>query len=374
MATGITTGVAALIMSLRPDLDADEVQEIVLDSAFPISGSENEVGEGRLDAATAVRLALSPQLEWQQSPLIVSAVENSAPFSVTFSFTNPSLTPLTVEITPTSQAAWYDVVGPRKGEVSYGEPLDIQLIYSPTAVGAGSYAGSLRVSAFDEDGGETIYSIGTSLTVNRAVVGDAHMFMPWAGLQSGAFAWATPAYTGRTYYAISSNDSIVVDLPFNLTMNGRTYPDLRIFADGFVVASATAFPPNLPTHCLANQNWPPFSVYGWWSDLNVGTGSTIATFQPDPDSFVIEYTDLLSAGSSDLDDRVSFQIVLHKGGQIELNYGRVPEHTPANLTVGASATDGRFYNQIACFNGGSMRLGEAPQTHQSIVFQPEDLY
>jgi hypothetical protein len=235
------------------------------------------------------------------------------------------------------------------------------------------------VSAADDDGGETIYSIATSLSVIRPVVGNEQIFVPWAGSGSGTFVWETPAYSQRIQYAISSDDNIVVDLPFSMTVGGRTYADLRIFADGFVVAAASAFPANLPTHCLANQTWPSFSVYGWWSNLSVGIGSTLSTFQPTAESFVVEYANLISAGSSDPDDRVSFQTVLHKNGQIDLNYDRVPEHTPANLTIGASSVDGRFYNQITCHTAGptqfgSVQFGEVPQAKQSITFQPEDLY
>jgi hypothetical protein len=157
-------------------------------------------------------------------------------------------------------------------------------------------------------------------------------------------------------------------------VGGRSFLDLRIFADGFVVAPESAFTPNLPNQCLANQTWPSFSVYGWWSDLSLAAGSTLSTFQPDANRFVVEYHDFVSAGSSKPDDRVSFQIVLQREGEIELNYAQIPEHATASLTVGASAMDGRFYNQITCFREGTMRIGKMPQAHQSFFLQPEDLY
>jgi hypothetical protein len=156
-------------------------------------------------------------------------------------------------------------------------------------------------------------------------------------------------------------------------VKGASYTDLRIFTDGFVVASASTLPSHLPTHCLNNQTWPSFSAYGWWSDLSVGENSRIATFQPSADLFVIEYVDLISTGGSDPNDLVSFQIVLNRNGEITLNYAKVPEHTPSLLVVGVSALDGRFYNQITCHVGRTV-LGEVPQANQSILFGTGDLY
>src|SRR5262249_39123926 len=79
MATGVATGVAALIMGLRPDLDADEIQEILLDSAAPLNGPATSIGHGRLDAANAVRLALEPDLFFTEEGFTASALEGSDP-------------------------------------------------------------------------------------------------------------------------------------------------------------------------------------------------------------------------------------------------------------------------------------------------------
>jgi hypothetical protein len=106
----------------------------------------------------------------------------------------------------------------------------------------------------------------------------------------------------------------------------------------------------------------------------LGEESALTTFQPDDARFVVEYDNFVSMGSSDPDDLVTFQIVLSRDGQIGLNYDRVPEHAPKSLTVGASIEDGRFYNQITCHLAGSLRIGEAPQAHQSFVLTKEDLY
>lgn len=374
MATGVASGVAALIMSLRPDLDADEVQAILLNSAAPIVGTSEQVGRGRLDAVQAVRMVLEPRLISAENAATVAAAMGADPFTVTLSLENPALAPLNIEMTPTISTTWYALVGPREGETSYGAPLDVQLVFTPTAAATGVTQSSIRITTTTESGGTTIYFIPTRLTLIPVTAGDEQLYLPAASAWPDGFSWAEPAYTARTNYAIGSDGNIVVDLPFTMTVGGYSYTDIRIFGDGFLVASGSAFPANLPNECLANQTWPSYAVYGWWSNLSVGTGSQLSTFQPDAGRFVVEYDRFVSLGSSDPDDRVTFQIVLHKNGQVALNYARTPEHLPSSLTVGATVEDGRFYNQVTCHLAGSLQIGEAPRAYQSFFFNTGDLY
>ena len=374
MATGIATGAAALIMSLRPDLDADVVQAILLDSAAPIAGTAEEVGRGRLDIANAVRLALKPHLFYPATGVTASALDGQMAFTVTLPLTNPSLEPLSVELSPTITTTWYTLVGPRAGDVSYGNPLDVQVVFTPTAVGVGAFQSSLRVTTTVAGGGTQIYFVDTRLDVYPTMVGSSRLYVPWVRASETAFTWAEPDDMGRTNYAIGGGSSIVVDLPFTMTVRERSFTDLRIFADGFVVAPASSFPSNLPNKCLANQTWPSFAAYGWWSDLTLAVDSTLSTFQPDANHFVIEYNRFASAGSSDPDDRVRFQIVLDAKGRVALNYDQIPELLPEGVTVGASVADGRYFNQVTCHLTGSVRIGEIPQDHQSFFFNVGDLY
>lgn len=58
-ATAIVGGVAALILSARPELSPDDVETILKQSAKKLDLLPNEVGAGRVDALAAVRLAKS---------------------------------------------------------------------------------------------------------------------------------------------------------------------------------------------------------------------------------------------------------------------------------------------------------------------------
>jgi subtilisin family serine protease len=379
MATGLVSGVAALIMSMRPDLDAEQVTQILLDSAAPIPGSTNEVGRGRLDASQAVRRSLKPSLVYSEQAVWISALQGESALMVTLPFANPSLEPLHIQVTPTMSASWFSLVGPSAGEVAYGAPLEVQLVFSPTAVSAGTFQSSLRVTTTSEGGATSVYFVTPRLEVFPALVGASRHYIAWLGSPARGYSWAQANYAERTNYAIAADSSIVVDLPFTVTVNAGTvnehaFADLRIFADGFVVGPASSAPASSPNHCLANQIGPPLAIYGWWSDLGVAADSVLSTFQPDADHVVVEYLSFASLSSSNPNERVSFQIVLDRYGQIGLNYAQTPEHAPANLTVGASVEDGLFYNQITCHVAGSIQVGEAPQDSQSFFFSAEDLY
>jgi hypothetical protein len=374
MATGLVSGVAALVMSLRPDLDANGVQQILLESAAPLEGEATDIGRGRMDAAQAVRLTIEPRLILPEMPVVATARTGESAFAVTLPLENPSLQPLTLQVTPTITTTWYTLAQPVQGETSYGNPLDVQLVISPSAVSHGIYETTLRVTATDSGGGASIYFVDVRLKVFPAVVGQSRMYLIWIGAPAGGFQWVMPSSLGRTNFAIGDDSSIVVDLPFTMTVNGQAYTDLRVYADGFVVGPGNASLPHLPNHCLANQVWPPLAVYGWWSDLRLAADSALSVFQPDANRFVVEYNRFALAGSADPNSRVSFQMVLHRNGEVNLNYIEVPEHAPANLTIGMSADDGRFYNQITCHVAGVTQVGELPRASQSFSISPKELY
>lgn len=372
MATGIVSGVAALIWSMRPELSADEVRAILLETSTAVAaGNVEQVGTGRLDAEHAIRRALPPRLEFDTSQVEIALPAGAEVVTRTLTLYNPSLEPLTWMITPTSATGWYGVVEPVAGTVYYGAPITAQLVITPTQMGVSEHFGAYRVVATTQDGGATVYPVGVTLEVFPPVMG-SETYLPMLVGKQPAYTWLQPDAAGRTAYTLFDQGSLALELPFTLLLAGRSYTTTRVYDDGFIVLNGTASPPSLPTHCLANQVWPSLTVYGWWSDLRpVPSVSRLSTFTPAPGQFVIEYESFASAGSPN--SAVTFQIVLHATGQIDFNYRSLPAQPPTHVTVGVAASDGRFYNQVAC-RQGSIRLGVLPSPHQTLTFQPEDLY
>lgn len=61
MATPHVSGAAALLLQRNPELNPDEVKEILKNSAYSLPYSEPEVGKGRLDILSAIKLGSRPQ-------------------------------------------------------------------------------------------------------------------------------------------------------------------------------------------------------------------------------------------------------------------------------------------------------------------------
>ena len=80
---------------------------------------------------------------------------------------------------------------------------------------------------------------------------------------------------------------------------------------------------------------PQQAIFGWWADLNPGAaGAEVATFQPGPDRFVVQYKNVPSAAGVAPSYKVSFQIVLYADGNVRLNYGQAPQQA----AIGFQAT------------------------------------
>ncbi len=370
MAAGLVTGVAALVLSVRPDLTADELQDLLKETAAPISGSANEVGAGRIDAAQAVRRAITPHLVDLPGELVARVEPDDAPVRLTIPLENPAPEALTWSITRTSVISWFDIGGPITGVVSYGAPVTTQIVITPTELITRTTLGGLRLTTVAPDGGQTIYQIGVRAIASTFV----HTRIPWISGGIAPYAWLEPDADGRVAYAMTDNGSIAVDLSFTFRVRGRSFTNARIYSDGLVTFPSTTVVSNLPNRCLTNAVSPGLAAYGWWADLNPSaTGSRVSVFQPDDDRFVVEYQNVPSAAGVSPAYVVDFQIVLHRDGSIRYNYRTVPTDPPARVTIGVEAVDGRFVNQIVC-RTDDLQLGVLPQRDQSLLIQPEDLY
>lgn len=371
MAAAVATGAAALVWSMQPSLSAEEVRDILLDSAAPLSGNRSEIGEGRLDVARAAHYAAEPTVLLSLTRVDAAARQGDAPIEIPLRLENPSLEPVTWLITPTVTNNWFGVAGDATGSVRYDEPVETSLVLTPANLGVGNHLGQYWVTTRTRSGATFNQPIYVDLTVYGQTI-RPQLFTPLMAQAYQAGAWEQPGFTARTAYSLGSNGSLAVTLPFTFTIGARNYTDLSIGADGVVALPATSFLPQLPARCLANNIALGTIIYGWWTDLNLtAPGARISTFQPDADRFVIEYNQASIVGSS---ERVSFQIVLHVDGQIQLNYGEMPAHSlDAPVVVGVSTQDGRFYNQVACWTGRS-KLGTLPESYQSLVIHPEELF
>lgn len=372
MAAAVVTGAAALTWSMDRDLSASQVRDILRASAAPVAAGSSETGAGRLDMARAARYVTRPQTQLSLSRITASVEFSTSSLEIPVTLQNPSLEVASWLITPTVTNNWYGVaVKDAKGSVRYGVPVEATLVLTPSNLGVGRHLGQYWVRTTAASIAQVNQPIYVDLTVYSQTV-TSQVFVPLASNNYAAGNWAQPDYISRTAYTIGSSGNLVLALPFTMTLGGREYTDLSVGVDGIVSLPASSSMPPLPATCLANNTSFGVFVYGWWADLSLDVpGARISTFQPDPDRFVVEYDQVAMVGSS---ERVSFQVVLRVDGRIELNYGDVPGEAPVgNVVVGASMQEGRFYNQVACWTG-STKVGTLPQSNQSLIIHPEELY
>lgn len=377
MAAGIVSGVAALVWSIQPSLTAEEVRALLKQTATQLDADPTEVGRGRLDALAAVRLALPGDLQLvtdhSDQPLALGA----DPFEVTLRMDNSSLAAATWRAT-VANTPWLTSTSKLSGTVRYGAPASVTLTVSPTHLATGRYNAPIQIVATLANSEQITKSVNIGLTIGEDFT---NYYFPTV-FQEGRsvvvadtsvdFTWETDILENRDIFG--AFDSRYITLPFTITLKGQEILDGWLHANGLISFPGTgATGASLPTSCLPTADWPQQAVFGWWSDLDASsTGAQISTFQPGSNRVVYEYLDV-SIGSSD--EKVSFQIVLYENGRIGLNY----LHTPSTLraefeaTVGVSLLDSRFYNQVGC-KDQTREIGLLPQSGQSLVIEPEDIY
>jgi subtilisin family serine protease len=125
---------------------------------------------------------------------------------------------------------------------------------------------------------------------------------------------------GDSPLPLSGDDSAVsVGLPFNFWFYGESYDTAHVSTNGFLnflALDGTYFNSPIPS-----PGTPNAAVYAFWDDLYLDLGNQVytATLGEAPDRrFVIEWRDVTFFG--DAGSRVSFEIVLHERGDIELHY------------------------------------------------------
>ena len=399
MASPYVAGAGALVLSVQPSLTGSQVRTILRETAVDVGLPADEQGAGLLDAEGAVRRLARSSLQVALTGANRTVDYGSAPYTATLVLTNPSLEPLSVTglITNSTWLSVPGVSGPTfAGTVAYGQPLAMPVVVSPTHLLTGTYVGSIQLTATRSDG-STIKSTPTVLLGVDAQL-PPPLYLPLILQDSSpqtsivsnatAFSWETPI--SPTVYALTNTESVDVALPFVFPLSGptgtpaKTYAQARIYADGFVIfpdaATGTITNPG-QNRCLP---WSPGGlqgVFGWWANLDAAAGGAeVSSFRPAADRFVIQYKDLASVGVTPA-YRVTFQIVLYRSGDVQLNYQQAPEPwTPSFdqllplATVGVQASNGLYRNQVACAAPDGTRLGTLPQSGQSLRIKSTEVY
>ncbi len=400
MASPLVAGAAALALSINPELTAVEVRNLLKETATDVGLPATAQGAGLLNAEGIVRRLLPSALVATPIGFGRTVVPGAAPYTTTIVLSNPSLDPLAVTAVTVGGGSWLTITNSPSptvtGSIRFGQPLALSAVISPTYLAGGTYSAKVQLTGVRSDGTQVADSLTIFVAVGAArpalyfpvVVRDSQLKQPVN--KTPSFTWETPL--SPTVYSLGASGSVTVPLPFAFPLAGPTssaalsYDRARIYADGFITfpgaEAATVTDPGL-NRCLPLVDVDGVQgVFGWWADLDGGApGATISTFQPagTPNRFVIQYENVASAGAGP-PYRVTFQVVLYAGGDVQLNYRQVPAPWAPTLTdlrplatIGVQAQNGLFRNQVAC-QTAAVRQGVLPLSNQSVRISNADLY
>lgn len=140
-------------------------------------------------------------------------------------------------------------------------------------------------------------------------------------------------------------------LPFGFKFYGVVYSTVHISTNGYL--SFTTPSAEFTNTSLPSAAPPNTTVYPFWDDLEIGAESEVLT-RTLPDAFVIEWRD--AEFHYQHGDFVTFEAILHRNGDIEVQYGPGTGlgTSPCNVPVCSPATGGSA--TIGIEDGGTIAL------------------
>ncbi len=355
MATPLVSGAAALVWTVQPSGNGQDVASILKSTADKVgtnpftgqpipyvNGRNDYFGYGRLNVMRAVRWAYPPSLQpitTKQTFLLGGPLVQSAR---TLPLINPSDQAITWEATVTSGADWLSVT-PAVGNVSYTMPAGLTLQAGPTALGPGLYTGAIRVQPL-YPGWLYGFDIPVELWVSESV---GQVFLPVIFRDRYGPDWYDPFASVSTPPSVISipNEGLVTQaLPFPVTFFGGVYSQIRVSENGLAtlgLGEGTILP--VPTSCLPSAAAPNNAVYVLAADWQLALGGEVYAHQPDPDTYVITWHQVRRAVGAPPN---SFQLAFHRSGVITAHYQVVDPLL--NPIVGTENFDGTYAQQVVC--------------------------
>ncbi len=180
--------------------------------------------------------------------------------------------------------------------------------------------------SFDNSGFET-----TSDKVFGGPDGFGYVWVDSEDSRGPVFAWNSIESTGELLTVVSECDDCIetLDLPFDFTYYDIKYKKLHVNANGYIhFVSTWSSYSNMP---LPSVNAPAGMIAGFWTDLCPRCSNNGKIFFQKFENFVIiQYHDVPILNG---DGAVTFQIQLHRTGEIIFLYQNIPQ-AMTEYTVG----------------------------------------
>jgi hypothetical protein len=356
IATAHVSGAAALLRGYAPQWSAASVRAALRNTAAKVgstpyvTGRNDRLGYGRVDAGAALRWSISPLLVTAPDSISLIAASGQALPSAVISLSNRSLQPLNWQITSVSPD-WLRVDLPWSGTVTYPHTARLQVGLNSLPPLSGQNWGSIWLRSTDPFGQQRSYVVTVRVTVASQV---RQTYLPSVGQGVLPNDWVEVSNSGL---GLVLGDDGVQGLPlaFPFPFYDRSYNQVYVHANGFLsFGQAYAGSGYASNQCLPAMEAPNGAIFALWDDLDPGQGGRVAYLSAS-DYLAVEWRDVphKSGGAS------TFQVILLPGGQVRINYGATIQ--TAGATVGAESWDASLGWPVAC-NGA----GAPPASGQSL--------
>jgi hypothetical protein len=183
-----------------------------------------------------------------------------------------------------------------------------------------------------------------------------HWQMSHGGPDAGGYIWSHsrdpwgPAYewndiSGATDLGIAGDDQTVyVDLPWAFPFYGGEYAQMIVCSNGWLGFNITD-PAAFSNVSVPTPGSPDNAVFAFWDDLYPADGGSVHYLDdPDGQRVIVQWTEIPHITSPT--ERYTFQAILHRSGDIVLQYGDMAASHLGSATVGIENADGSIGSQI----------------------------
>ena len=354
MSAAHVSGLASLIWALDPNLTANQVWEVIRDTAAKVgsysyvNGRNNYMGFGRIDAQAALS-SIAPSLVVTPTEISFLAGGNRPVPSSFVTISNESeYASMNWDAIISAGSSRFQVVAPSAGELGAGESTQLEVRPRLSGAAPGTHYGQLLISSTSKG----VQNSPQNVSLRLSYQSQLHLALlpqqlSMAGGTTG-YDWLD-AKTAGIALTLSNDDSLKLNLPFAFPFYGNTYTQLWVSSNGFITfeqSGTTAY----YNQCLPNAGAPNNGIFAFWDDLDPSSqgGVYVKTF--DSQTYVIQWDNVPHSATPSATE--TFQIVLKSDGSVKLQYQTVSEAN--SCTVGVENAAGSTAQQFLC-NG----MGEA---------------
>ena len=353
MATPHVAGAAAVVLAHSPELGAEGVMALLMDTVDPLTSLAGLTQSGG-------RLNLNQALRCQSNTYVLSTFSPQTDFKV-----HPSIP---VSIRASTRSCGVALTGATLTATFDNNDTSVTLYddgaHNDGAANDGVHAGQWLPNTFGPVAITLTSEHPDHPVQTRTIAGEIIDEVSYS-YQPSTFNWVD-ASVGNAY-SLTDDSGVTVPIGFSFDLHGQTYQNLTISSNGLLIFGSNIGYNAYSNVSIPNAAAPNNFIAAYWDDLNPAVGGQIYTLVDGtaPNRrFTVAWVDVphFSAG-----DAATFEITLHEASnEIDTQYldtlfGNPNVDSGKSATVGlenATGTDGLqiSYNSATITNNSAYRI------------------